>query len=88
MNMHAFRQKEIDRPETINWTPVNVPVGEATEKAATHILKGMTVQYLLRPVHRIGKTVTSTLFFLTLGATGLWTVVDLAKLVIEWWKKK
>jgi len=79
MNIHALHQKEIGGPETMNWTPVEVPVREA---AALHS-KGMTAQYLLRRAYRIGKIGTSILIFLTLGVTGLWTIVDLVKIVID-----
>jgi hypothetical protein len=84
MNMHTIRQKKIGGPETMNWTPVEVPVQET---AAPH-LKGTTAQYLMRHAHRVSKIGTNTLIFLTFGATGLWAVVDFVKLVIEWWKDR
>jgi hypothetical protein len=85
MNTHTFRHMEIDGPETMNWTPVALSVREPV--ALLHS-KGTSAQSLMRCAYRIGKIATSTLFFLTLGATGLWAVVDLAKLVIEWWKDR
>lgn len=88
MNIHALHQKEIAGPETMNWTPVEVPVEETAEEAATQVLKGMMVQYLLRHAYRVGKIGMSTMFFLTLGATGLWAVVDLVKIAIDSFEDK
>jgi hypothetical protein len=86
MNMHTFRLKEIDRSETVNWTPVEAPITKATEEAATPVSKGNAGLYLVRLAHRASTRGTSTLMFLVLGATGLWVVVDLVKLVVSSFK--
>jgi len=83
MNMHTFRQKEIDRSETMNWTPVGDSFADATEESNARVSGGMTGQNLTRQAYRVGKLGASALMFLTLGVTGLWAVIDLAKIVTE-----
>ena len=88
MNTQTLRQMEIGGPETMNWTPFEVPVADVTEKSATQVLKGITVPYLLRRTHRAGRIATRILIFLTLGVTGLWAVVDLVKIAVDTYKTR
>jgi hypothetical protein len=81
MNMHTLRHKKIDVPGTMNWTHVGVTVRKATDEAATQVWKGNGGQQLVRRAYRVGTRCASGMMFLLLGATGLWTVVDLAKIV-------
>jgi hypothetical protein len=63
MNMHTLRQTALNEPETLNWTPVEAPVTDATEEAEAQVSKGMTAQYLLRHAYRIGKIAARILIF-------------------------
>jgi hypothetical protein len=88
MNMHKFRLKEINVPEAISWTPVEVPIEETAEQAAKRASNDVPGHHLLRRTYRIGQIGISKLVFLLLGATGLWAIVDLVKFVAEWRNEK
>jgi hypothetical protein len=84
MNIHTSRQKEFGGPETMNWTPVELPVREPVALQS----ENTTAQSLMLQAYRVGKMGASGMMFLMLGATGLWTVVDLAKIVVSSFKVK
>lgn len=84
MNMHTFRLREIGKYEAMNWTPVELPV---REPVAQHS-ENSTAQYRTKWAYRVGKMGASALMFLALGATGLWAVVDLVKIVVSSLKEK
>ena len=84
MNIHTSRLKEFRRPESMNWTLVEVPIQEPVELQPESAM----AQHLKRRAFRVGKRGASALFFLTLGATGLWAVVDLVKIVVGSFKNK
>jgi hypothetical protein len=88
MNMHTFRLKEIHRTAAMNWTPVEAPIAEDTEETTTRDSKPKPEQQLKIRLYRVGTRGASALMFLVLGATGLWVVVDLAKIVVSSFKDK
>ncbi len=84
----ALVRFEGSSPEDFAWTLLAFESTPYEPDRQALLLKGMTAQYLLRRAYRIGKIGTSILIFLTLGVTGLWTIVDLVKIVIDSFKDK